>query len=557
MKKEKGKQVKEKRDGGFMSGVLILSLSTVIVKVIGLAYKIPMLSYLGAEGMGYFNSAYEIYALLCVISTAGLPVALSMLIAARRERDTQKQEAFGSIRRIYRSALCIFLILGGGGTALMLAFAKPISLWIGNEGAFLCVLAIAPALFCVCFSSAVRGYFQGFHRMAPTAISQLIEAFGKLIFGVWFASIALKKGMDIPSVAAFAVLGLSLGTLLSSLYLFLLKAADPNRQERVSLIAEKEQPFSTLLRIAVPITVSSAVLNVTRLIDMTLIMRRLQTAGMSAAEANAIYGSYTTLAVPVFGLIPSLITPISLALVPKLSAAIESRSREEEAMVTDRSIRVAVLFAMPASMGIAVYARPILSLLFSGEEEAIAVAAPLLSLLGFSILFSGLITTTNAILQSYRCTGKPILSMAVGAVVKIVTAYGLIGIPSVGVYGAPISTFFCNLTVTAMNFYFLGICVPKGQRVSGFFRVWCKPLAASSFAILGSLAVYLPMERWTENGTVAFLSAVVTAVLVYGIFALLLRIVTEEDIALLPMGTQLLNRWKHFGENRKKPRTDG
>lgn len=546
MNKERKKQ--RKNDGGFLSGVLILSFSTVLVKVIGLAYKIPMLAYLGAEGMGYFNSAYEIYALLCVFSTAGLPVALSMLIAARRERG---EDALCAIRRIDRSAVRVFLLLGVCGTVLLTLLAKPISKGIGNEDAFFCILAIAPALLCVCFSSAVRGYFQGFGRMTPTAISQLIEALGKLIFGVWFAAIALKKGMALPKVAAFAVLGLTLGTLLSALYLFLLKAADPNRCAISSRSQPKERTLSTLLKIAVPITVSSAVLNLTRLIDMTLIMRRLQAIGMSAPSANEIYGSYTTLAVPVFGLIPSLITPISLALVPKLSAAIEGRNKDEEAVVADRSIRLTVLLAMPASFGIAVYARPILSLLFSGENEAISISAPLLSLLGVSILFSGLITTTNAILQSYRCTLRPILSMAIGALIKILTAYLLIGMPAVGIYGAPISTFLCNLTVTGLNFYFLRSCVSGGQRVSGFFQIWCKPLVASTFAILASLAVYLSVERMLGNETAAFLGAVATAVLVYGIFALLLRIVTKEDVALLPMGQRLLSRMERSRKSHR------
>jgi len=139
--------------------------------------------------------------------------------------------------------------------------------------------------------------------------------------------------------------------------------------------------------------------------------------------------------------------------------------------------------------------------------------------------------------------------MAIGALIKILTAYLLIGMPAVGIYGAPISTFLCNLTVTGLNFYFLRACVAKGRRVSGFFQIWCKPLVASTFAILASLAVYLSVERMLGNETAAFLGAVATAVLVYGIFALLLRIVTKEDVALLPMGQRLLSRM----ERSRKP----
>jgi len=525
-----------------MSGVLALSLSTVIVKIIGLAYKIPMIAYLGAEGMGYFNSAYEIYALLCVISTAGLPTALAMLISEARERGDRKQA-----ERTYRSALLLFLILGAIGSALMVGLARPIAAWIGNNGAYLCILSIAPALFCVCFASAVRGYFQGFGRMAPTAISQLIEAVGKLVFGVLFAALALRQGEDIPTIAAFAVLGLSLGTLLSALYLLLSKSLDRRGWSRPAETATSKQPcLSMLLRIAVPITLGSAILSVTRLLDMALIMRRLQTVGWSAAEANALYGAYTTLAVPVFGLIPSLITPISLALVPQLAGAVEGGDREGQTAVADRSIRLTVLLSMPAAMGIAVYAFPILSLLFRSEPESVAVASPLLAVLGISVLFSGMITTTNAILQAYHRVGKPILSMTVGAVVKALSAYVLLGLPQVGVYGAPISTLLCNVTVTVMNMRFLGQCLPTDVPFTGFWGLFCKPLGASLAAIAASLAVYLPICGISGRMTPAFLGAAAVAVGVYAIMAFLMGIITAEDVALLPMGKGLARRMARY-----------
>ncbi|MBO5939470.1 MAG: polysaccharide biosynthesis protein [Clostridia bacterium] len=539
---------------GFMSGVLVLSLSTVIVKVIGLAYKIPMIAYLGAEGMGYFNSAYEIYAMLCVMATAGLPVALSLLISANRERGMGE-----TVRRIDRSATAIFLLFGLIGTLFLLFFAKPMARVIGNEQAFFCILAIAPAMFFVCLSSSIRGYFQGFHQMLPTAISQLIEALGKLIFGIWFASIALKRGRELPVVAAFAILGLSFGTLLSALYLLIRKKISKNLL-RIETRKEEYPPsrdgLSALFRIAIPMTLASAILSLTRLVDMAWIMRRLQDIGRSVSEANEIYGAYTTLAVPVFSLIPSLIAPISMALIPQLSAAIERKNKDEQAALSDRAFRLTSLLAMPASMGIAVYSKPILGILFSKETEAITIAAPLLSVLGFSILFSGLITTTNAVLQSYRQSGKPMISMSVGAVIKIVTAYVLIGHPSIGIYGAPISTLLCDLTVTLINLSFLGRVIPKSHRSEGVWRVYYKPMIASFLAILASVAVYLPIRSFSYGTTVAFFVALLVVGIVYTVLAVLFRIVTAEDIAPLPMGEKLLSFWRLYHTEKRKGNTE-
>ena len=288
-----------------------------------------------------------------------------------------------------------------------------------------------------------------------------------------------------------------------------------------------------LLRIALPITVSAAVLSVTRMVDMTLILRRLGDLGVSLSEANRIYGAYTTLALPVFSLIPALVTPIALSLVPQLSSAIESRADGGQSRIVSDAMRLTVLLAMPSSLGIAVYAKPILSLLFVGESEAIAIAAPLLSVLGASVFFSCMITTTNAILQSFRKTEKPIVSTVVGSAVKIIGAYLLIGIPDVGVFGAPISTFLCNMTITAMNLWYLYACMPHKEALS-IGRIFGRPLAASIAAVLLSVAAYLPVRAWTQSESIGFFAAVLTAVAAYAVFAVLFRAVTKEDLSLLP-----------------------
>lgn len=530
MIKQNNKQTSEK-DGKskFLSGVFILSLSTVIVKVIGLACKIPMIALLGAEGMGYFNSALEINALLCVISTAGLPVALSMLVSSGRERNDGAY-----IRKIRRTAIVLFLLLGGVGTVVLSCFASAISMGVGNPDAAASVAAIAPSLFFVCFASAQRGYFQGFGYMTPTAVSQLIEALGKLVFGVLFAYLALDSGKALPVAAAYSVFGITLGTAASALYLLLLNAknkkyrVDDLKPEKNTVV--KQKTLLTLLKIAFPITLSSAVLSVTRMIDMSLILRRLGDIGVSISRANEIYGSYTTLALPVFSLVPSLITPIALSLVPQLSAAIEKRSGEGQARVVSDSMRLTVLFAIPSSMGIALYARPILSILFRGQYEAIEIASPLLSILGGSVLFSCVITTTNAILQSYRKTVLPIISMAVGAVVKTVSAYILIGIEDIGVYGAPISTFLCNVCITAMNLYFIS-GVFKNESL---LKIWGRPFVASLGGILLSLAAYIPLESFFGSETLAFALALPIALMGYFAFAVLARAITKEDLELIP-----------------------
>ena len=541
---KKEKQRKEGGAVGFLSGVIALSLSTLAVKIIGLAFKIPMLSFLGTEGMGYFNSAYEIYALLCIISTAGLPVALSMMVSRARARGDFKE-----IKKVYRSALMLFISLGVVGSGGMLVFARALANMIGNPNAEHCIEAIAPALFFICIASAVRGYCQGFESMVPTAVSQLIEATAKLFLGVAFAVIAKDRGYEMPYVAAFAVLGITLGTVLSTIYLLISHRGRRYRCDDLLPVGTSySKALTTLVRIALPITIGASVMGLTRIIDMTLIMQRLQDTGVSVAEANRVYGAYTTLAVPVFSLIPALITPVSLALVPHLSSSLERGDAEEQQGVVETAMRVTMVLALPAALGVAVFARPMLGLLFSGESEAIDISAPLLSILAISVPFSCLITTTNGILQANKRVSLPVISMAIGVAVKFATSYALIGDSRVGVMGAPIGSMLCSITVTVINLWAMGShsgCILNAKKV--FFM----PLLSASVAVGISLISFRWLDR-AVGGRASLLLALAVAAVAYAIISFLTGNITKDDIALLPFGKSVLSVNSNKKEKERK-----
>ncbi|MBQ9112334.1 MAG: polysaccharide biosynthesis protein [Clostridia bacterium] len=513
----------------FMSGVLTLSLSTIIVKIIGLVYKIPLLSVLGAEGMGYFNSAYEIYALLCGISTSGLPIAVSMLISSAREMGDSAR-----VGRVFRTSSALLVtkgVLVSGGLAV---FAAPVAKAVGNTDAYLAILAISPALLFSCVSGAVRGYFQGCRNMTPTAVCQLLEAVGKLAFGVAFAALAVSMGMSIPTAAALAVLGVSVGSMAAAVFLVIRKRVETGGSMKTeSRRRAGGHCVLELLKISLPITLGSALMGSTRIIDMALIMRRLGDIGVSSARANVVYGSYTTLAMPIYSLIPAFIPPITESLIPRLSAAVQSGEADEQGRAVSNSMRLTVFLAVPASMGIALYSEQILRILFGDQSEAIAIAAPLLSVLGASVLFSCMITTTTAILQSYRRVIIPILSLAAGAAVKAVSAYFLIGDPDIGTMGAPISTLLFNITVLVFN---LGAIYKIVPRSSAVLRQLPKPFFAALVAMLASYAVYLPLSNMTESNLLSFGAALATAVTVYFLLAVLLGVVNKDDIAVFGRG---------------------
>lgn len=367
--------------------------------------------------------------------------------------------------------------------------------------------------------------------MAPTAISQLTEAAGKLLLGVTFAYAARAVGYSIAVAAAFGVLGVSLGSFASALYLWSRKREYFKNFGDIRI--EKESVgkyFFELFRISLPITMCSALTGITRITDMTLMLRRLQSIGISAAQANRIYGAYTTLSLPVFMLIPALIPPITESLIPRLCAAVQSNSRAEQARALHGAVRLTVFVAMPASMGIAMYAEPILGLLFSGQSEAIAIGAPMLSALGASVLLSCLITTSNAVLQSYKKVGLPIISLAVGALVKAVSAYFLIGDPRISAMGAPVSTLMSNIAVLLLNIIFVRRTV-AGK--TGILSESIKPFFASLVAVVASYFAYVSVSRLGSAQTVAFLAAFAVAAVCYFALCIALGTVGADDLKAL------------------------
>ena len=527
----------------FFSGVLLLSLSTVLVKVIGLIYKIPMLSYLGSEGMGYFNSAYEIYALFCIIATAGLPVALSVLISgAVAKRDVPR------IQYIYSVAFRIFLGIGLIGCGALWIFAKQFCRWIQSENAYGAILAIAPTIFFVCVSSAIRGYFQGFRRMLPTAVSQIIESVGKLVFGLLFASVALHSGQPTEAIAAAAGWGLSLGTAISTVYLIVAKHRFDITDEFFDCRSEKSgedhRVIKDLLSLALPMTLGASFASVTKLIDMAMILRGLQSIGYTEALANKAYGSYTTLAISVFSLLPTLLNSVSLPLIPSLSSAIAAKDTLRQKQMIETSYRLTAFFAIPTSFGIACFSRQILSLIFFDQYESVNIAAPLLAILGGSVFLSCMITATNSVLHSYKIVKRPIFSLIIGSIVKFIVAYHLIRNPRIGLLGAPLSSFFCNATVVLMNFSY---AAPFSKSIS-IGRIFTLPLLNGTISIGFAFLFYRCLaEKYMESNLLT-LSVFGIAILLYLLLSFLCGSIGTEDVLALLGRRGIFSHKKRFFE---------
>lgn len=524
---------KEKRRIGrsFVSGVMLLTVSNLLVKVTGLLFKIPMNYIVGDTGMGYFNSAYSIYTLFYMLSTSGLPVALAVMVSEKR--------AAGNItaaKTIYRTALALFAA-GGFGTCLLMLFASGgLAELIRSDKSALSVAVAAPTMLFICVSSALRGYFQGCGNMVPTAVSQLIEAVGKLLIGIAAAMYAIRMNYSVPVVAAYAVSGLTLGSLAGMVYLIAVKwmRGDRDLLPENFVITREPVPYRDILRrfgkIALPITVSASVMSLTNTIDTALIQRILQRSGMAAEEAATLFGNYTSLAVPMFNLPPVFVYPIAYSIVPSIAAALSSGQRVNAEQSINTALRAAVLIGMPCAIGLTVLADPILCLFY--KPESAHLASPLLTLLAPSSFFVCVLAVTNAILQSCGEERKPVISMLCGAAVKCTSS--VILLQTIGIAGAPVSTFLCYLTVTVINLAFVVKCTGIRPKVSSVFFV---PAAAGLACAVCAVAVNRFLAPFA--GKTACFAAIFAGAAVYAALLLVSGTLTINEIKSMISGAKI------------------
>lgn len=518
----------------FLYGALILSIATAMVKVIGALFKIPIGRMLGEAGSAHFTVAYNIFATLFVISSAGLPVAVSKMVseaeAAGRKRET---------RAIFSVSAAAFILIGAIGALVLFAGAPLFAGIMNDNDAAQAIRSIAPAIFFVGLICPIRGYHQGKGNMLPTAVSQVIEALGKLIFGLVLLFIASKAGASLPSQAASAIAGVTIGTALAAIYLWL--AGRPGKvrlpDPRTEAAPNRRKILKRLLAIAIPITISSSILSVGTLIDTSQILGRLQSsAGFSEKAAHDYFGAYSW-ALTLFNLPPSFILTLSVSIIPAIAAAVVRSDRKAVNDTIKSSFRVTALLAMPCAAGLMSLAHPILSMFYSNQPAGVKVASPLLSSLSLAIPFVCLVSLTNAVLQSLGMVSVPVVTMLIGVLAKIVCNYFLVGNPDIHINGAPISTLICYGLISLLNIAAILRVTKAGARVLGVF---VKPLAASVLMGFLTRGVYQFISGYAGNLISVFVS-IAAGVVSYLILVLFLRALPRGDLMLIPKGEKIAN----------------
>ena len=527
----------------FLKGTAILAITGILVKIIGALYRIPLTNIMPDEGMGYYQVGYQLYVLLAVVSTSGLPIATSKLIAEKRATGNYR-----GAQKIFKVSFIGFLIVGVISSIVLLFGAKAALSFTKNPNSYYSLIALVPALLFVPIMSAFRGYFQGTQNMVPTAISQLIEQLFRATFALTLTYALLNKG--VPIAAGGASFGASAGAMAGTIVIVFIYLKHRKQSTIEINMTEKFKEEATskiakdILSIAIPITIGAAIVPIINQVDTILITRILQQIGYTEIQAAAKLGQLSGNAQTLINLPQVLSIAVAMSLVPAISDAFARKDHTSINNTINSSVRMTLLIGLPCAVGLFVLAFPIIDLLyFTKSIQDKTATSQLLAILSISLVFLTLDQSLTAILQGIGKPMKPVKNLAVGAIVKIILTYTLTRVPGIEVKGAAISTVAAYFTASMLNLR----DVKKQIDVKiSFVNTVVKPVIGA--VIMGVIVkVVYVYSVHILGGKMSTVVSIILGGIVYGLSLLLIGAITSEDLAVLPKGKQIAEKLSKVG----------
>ncbi len=506
-----------------IGGMTVLGLAGVICKLVGVLYSIPLTWMIGTNGLGVYQAVFPAYNLLLTISSAGLPVAVSRLVA----RSLAKDDPRGA-KNVFKTALLLLLGIGSVATILMLAGSGLLAKASDQPSSLLGFQVIAPCVVIVCALSAFRGFMQGQQNMVPTAVSQLIEQVGKVFLALPMAYFGSKLG--IAYGAAGALLGTTIVEGVALLYmviLYLKKRSNFNGIPQLSndLPENRSGIARQLMTISLPITIGACIVPLSQYIDSTMLVGRLMTTGMDELTAGSVYGLFSGTVIRIINIPTALALAVSMSLVPAISSAKAVNDNSAVVHQTDLGMRFAFLIGLPCSVGMSVLAEPLMRFFYQGSisEEQLILGGQLLSMSGLTIVLFTVVQATTSVLQGLGKQRIPMYTLVAGVVCKIILNYVLIGMPSVNIHGAPIASLVCYTVSLVPNLWYLLRYTDSKMNWKGWLLRPGIATAAMGIAVF-ALRELLPFGR------IIVIFEVAVGVIVFAAAALAVKAITKEDL---------------------------
>ncbi len=532
IKNDSQKKIKK---GSFMGNVLIIMFSQVLIRVLGLVYRIYLTNRQGFGDVGnaLYSAGYQIYSLLLLLSSIGIPSAVAKLVS---EKVTLGD--FKGAHKTFKLALFVVSCAGLIGSLLLFFGAEFIATDVlAIPDTKLTIMAISPSVFFVAMSSVIRGYFNGRNTMKPTANSQSMEQIFKTVFTIIFVEIAAYvTSTNTVSMAVAANMATTFSVVSSFIYivLYFRKRKSFIIEEMNSQFEYKDERKKDILKrilcVAIPISLTSIIISINKTIDAITVPKALMTF-LSYVDATSIYGVLSGKVDTIGGLPLSFNTAFSVALVPELAALKAVNDYKAIASKISLSMLLTIIIAFPCTVGLCVFSQQILDLIFPNANYGNYI----LSGYALTIVFTMLGQNMNATLQGLGKLKVPVIALAIGSIIKFFANVILVPIESIGIYGAIIGSIICYSFVLIIELYSLKKMI---NIKFDFVKLILKPLIAS--LIMGGISylIYISLLHIVA-ARLATIIALISAVIIYGFSIIFLKILTKEDYLDIPKGDKI------------------
>ena len=532
------------RAGSFVIQGTILAVAGIIVRLIGLLYRVPMTNIIGDEGMGYYSTAFNVYNIMLILSSYSLPLAVSKMVAARMARGQ-----YASTVRVFHTALAYATVVGGLACFVTWHFADFFAETLFNTP--LCVYALktlAPTIWIMAYLGVLRGFFQGHGTMIPTAMSQIFEQIVNAVISVVAAGVLFKIGMDSNLVfgttgysEAFGAAGGTIGTgagalaaLVFCLFLFAIYWPVVKRRARRDRTGQADSYgalSATVFLTVVPVIISSSVYNINSVIDNGIMAHGMESLGQGE-EFLALWGIYNNKYMLLVHVPLAIANSLSSSLIPSLSGAVATKDRAAVLSKTGLAVRFAMVIAIPSAVGLAVLAEPITQLLFGGENgEAIRMLAYGSS----AVVFLSLSTVTNAILQGINRMHVPVRNAFFALILHIGALYVMLMVFHMGIYSMVYANILFAVLMCLFNAWSIRRAIRYRQEIRKTFLLPAAAalvMGAAAWGVWRGAALLLPQK-------LAVLPAVAAAMLLYGALLIRFGCLDEEELLSMPAGGRL------------------
>lgn len=537
---------KNKNSHSFLVQGSILAVASILVRLIGIIYRIPLTNILGESGIGFYSKAFEIYNIGLILSSYSLPLAVSKLVAARIEKK--------EYRNSYKVFICsmIFAVISGMIMALIIYFgAEFFSVAICKApNTRIPLKVLAPTIFIFAIMGVLRGYFQGKRTMMPTALSQVFEQIVNAVVSIVCANYLMHEHSASETMEAYGAAGGTLGTTIGALaglvflvFIFIIYKPVIKKQNRRDKTRNEESYgtiFKLLILTIIPVILSQTIYQISGVLDMTIFSNIMHGKGLEELAESALWGIYSGEYKVITNLPISIASALAAAMIPSIVAAVVRNSIEETKSKIYATVKFNMVIAIPAAIGMSALAEPIMKLLF---KESSPLAGHLLQLGGIAILFFALSTVTNAVLQGINYMSLPLIHSAISLGIHVVLLFILLKYTNLGTYALVIGNITFPLVVCILNWISIKKLLNYKQEVIKTFII---PFLSSLIMGLSALLIYKGIYISIKSNTIATTIAILAAVIIYFIFLILFKGLTEEELLNIPKGKTVIKVLKKF-----------